>query len=145
MEKATYIQEQMKRIDSAVKIAHRAKEISSEIHDFFQNSQKAVTPKAEDFAEDTFKYFDTNYVQGQLEKLRLSLDDLKKKLIEVKIENDKLLFEGGFLLCIDKKIDDIFLSNTLCLLQADDDNTSRIMDDTITKLTDLKAELEEGL
>ena len=141
MTNETYINEQIKRIDKAIKLAERTRDLSIELRKFSQQTQKNADVKGDDFAEDTLKYFDTSYTQGQIERLHLNLDDLKKKLIEIKIKNDELLFEGGFLLCIDKKIDDIFLSNTLCLMQPNDAKALEVMDDTITKLKELREEL----
>lgn len=141
MGNSAYIEEQLKRIDSAIRKATRARNTALEIQQFSSESKKPETAGKDDFAEDTLKVFDTSYSQGQIETLRLGLNDLKKKLIEIKIANDELLFEGGFLFCIDQIIDDIFLSNTLCLLQANDNNTKSIMDDTIEKLNELRVQV----
>ena len=138
MKSNTYMEEQLSRIDEAIRIAGQVREISAEGRDFFSTDRVDSTSDAEGFAEDTFKYFDTSYLQGQVEKLRLGLAELKKKLIEIKIENDQLLFEGGFLLCIDQVINRIFLSNTLCLLQAEEEQTETVMVDTIEKLEELR-------
>lgn len=142
MENTAYRTGQISRIDAALKLAQQARDISKELHTFSAESRQNTDAKQDDFAEDSLKYFDTSYSQGQVERLRLKLNDLKKQLIEIKVSNDQLLFEGGFLLCIDQKIDDIFLSNTLCLLQASDENAKHVMDDTITKLTELRALVE---
>lgn len=141
MANTEYINEQIKRIDKAIKLAERVRDLSIELRRFSQQSQKSADVKEDDFAEDSLKFFDTSYSQGQIERLHLNLDDLKKKLIEIKIKNDELLFEGGFLLSIDKKIGDIFLSNTLCLMQPNDAKALEVMDDTITKLKELREEL----
>lgn len=142
MEKTAYITEQTRRIDSAIRKAQRARDIALELRQFSAEEQQASDNGEDDFAEDTLKYFDTSFSQGQVEQLRLSLNELKKKLIEIKISNDQLLFEGGFLLFIDQKIGDIFLSNTLCLLQPSDQNALAVMDDTIAKLEELRSMVE---
>lgn len=144
MANTAYIDEQIKRIDKAIKLAERTRDLSIELRRFSQESAKEVDVKGDDFAEDTLKYFDTSFSQGQIERLRLNLNDLKKKLIEIKIKNDELLFEGGFLLCIDQQIDDIFLSNTLCLMKPSDSKALAVMDDTIGKLNELRTMLGEA-
>lgn len=142
MEKTAYINEQIKRIDSAIRKTQRARDIALELRQFSAGDQHGGETPKDSFAEDTLKYFDTSFSQGQVEQLRLCLDDLKKKLIEIKISNDQLLFEGGFLLFLDQKIGDIFLSNTLCLLKPSDQNALAVMDDTIKKLEELRSMVE---
>ncbi|MBE6010192.1 MAG: hypothetical protein E7236_06015 [Lachnospiraceae bacterium] len=144
MTNTAYVEEQIQRIDKAIRLAERTRDLSLELRRFSQESAKDVDVKGDDFAEDTLKYFDTSFSQGQIERLRLNLNDLKKKLIEIKIKNDELLFEGGFLLCIDQKIDDIFLSNTLCLMKPSDAKALAVMDDTIAKLKELRGMLGEA-
>ncbi|MCR5665696.1 MAG: hypothetical protein K6G01_02600 [Eubacterium sp.] len=97
------------------------------------------------FAEDTFMYFDTNDLQGEIQTLRLLIDNLKRTLIDIKTQNDRRLLHGGFISCVDREIAEMFLSTTLCKLQATDKKTITVLDEIIQKIEQLKKDVETSL
>ena len=54
-----------------------------------------------------------------------------------------MLFAGGYLAVIDDTIARIFLKNTLCKLQAQNEKTPFIIEDSIQELVGLQGKLEE--
>ncbi len=141
-----YIVSQIRNVEEAIRIAEKARRTTDAIQDYYSPQETADSEQADAkkaFYRDAFKYFDANDAIRQLESLQLQLGDLKNKLIEIKIANDRLLFAGGYLAFIDEYISRIFLKNTLCKLQAQNEKTPVIIEDSIQELQGLKARLEE--
>lgn len=144
MELKVFIQEEIKRLDQAVHLAQKALKTTVNLQDvYFEAKSSDDATEEEAFTRDTLKYFDANNAIREMELLQLQLGELKSKLIEAKMENDKLLFAGGYLKIIDESIAHIFLKNTLCKLQAEDHHTPDILEETIEEIQNLKEKLQE--
>ena len=87
--------------------------------------------------------FDANDTVVQVARLKLQLTEFKKSMINIKIENDQLMLEGGYLPLIDDSIKEIFLSNTLCRMGAKDAAATEILQESLEKLQKLKTRLQE--
>lgn len=139
-----FINEQIWSTEHAIRLARKAQRTAQDLQDVFDpKPETGEALKTEDFSRDTFKFFDANYAIRDLESLQLQLGDLKTKLIEIKIANDRMLYAGGYLLFVDETISRIFLKNTLCKLKAHDDNTPEVIADAITQLEQMKEKLED--
>ncbi|SDB23915.1 hypothetical protein [Eubacterium oxidoreducens] len=128
-------QQILTKIEEALQVATTAKYNAATLYDVSDT-------RASSFAQDTFMYFDTNDLQGEIQTLRLLIDNLKRILIDIKTHNDHLLLHGGFLPCVDKQIADMFLSTSLCKLLATDQKTVTILDEIIQKINILKKDVE---
>ncbi len=144
MEQMEYIQNQILAVNEAIRLAKKAMKTTEDLQEFFDPSKdsEAVTAQ-EDFSRDMFKYFDASSALRQMEGLQFQLGKLKEQLIKIKIDNDRLLYAGGYLHFIDEAISRIFLKNTLCKLLAQNESTPVIIEDTIGQLKALKAKMEE--
>ena len=139
-----FIAKELQGVEEAIRLAKKARKTTLDLQDFFNPPKDSDHESAlDDFTRDTFKYFDANSAVRQLESLQLQLGDLKEKLIEVKIENDRMLYAGGYLAFIDETIARIFLKNTLCKLLAQNENTPAIIEDSIQELEGLRTRLQE--
>ena len=144
METMEYIQNQILAVEEAIRLARKARKTTEDLQEFFDPPKDSEAPTAqEDFSRDTFKYFDASSALRQMEGLQFQLGELKEQLIKIKIDNDRLLYAGGYLLFIDEAISRIFLKNTLCKLLAQNESTPVIIEDTIGQLKALKTKLEE--
>jgi hypothetical protein len=140
----TYIQEQIARVDQAIALGEKALSTANSIHGLFRQSDSEKTSKVSQsyaFSQDTFKYFDINDAQEQVARLQLQLTEFKKSMIAIKIENDQLLLNGGYLPVIDQKIAGVFLANTLCKLKARDATTTVVISQSVQILQELKEAL----
>ena len=139
-----FINEQIWGTEHAIRLAKKAQRTALGLQDvFFPQPDTGTALQKEDFSKDTFKFFDANSALKELESLQLQLGDLKTKLIEIKIANDRMLYGGGYLLFVDETISRIFLKNTLCKLKAHNETTPAVIDDVISQLEQMKAQLED--
>ncbi len=136
MEENNVLQTMQGKLEEIDKITAAAYKTASSIYAIGQENEKASA-----FAQDTFMYYDMNDMQGLIETLRLFIDNLKRALIELKTYNDRLLLHGGFVKCIDSRITSLFLSTSLCHLQATDRKTIEVLQDVAAQLGSLKEEL----
>ncbi len=147
MDKNTYLNDQIKRLDAAIASGERALLSAKNIHELFFSSgsissDKTVGPDPEvQSIQDTLMFFDANDIQGQFEMLKLQLRDYKRHMVSIKMINDEYLVEGGFLKIIDDSIQEIFLSTTFCKLDAHDEIAAKNIENSIQKLTDLRDKL----
>lgn len=140
MDRTAYLTRQLAEIERAIALGRLAKANAASIHELYSTRDPNTTDDI-DYSEDTFKYFDTNDAQGQVEQLQMQINDLKAQMIRIKTANDQLLLDGGFLPCIDREIADIFLTHTLCRLKARDVQTPAAIEDTVQALCRLRDEM----
>ena len=145
MKESTYLQEQIAALDQAIMTGLRARKTAKGLREFFVTQEKQLGDVSGSFSQDTLKYFDANNAFRELQTLQIQLGEMKKQLIDIKIANDKLLYEGGYLLFIDQAISSIFLKPTLCKLKAQDDNAPKIIDATIEEMQVLQGRLKAML
>lgn len=147
MDRIHYLNDQIRRLDSAIASGERALLSANTIHELFFNTNQVNSDKAADHErdaqniQDTLMYFDANDIQGQFEMMKLQLRDFKRHMASVKIVNDEFLVEGGFLKIIDDTIQEIFLSTKFCKLDPHDEIASSNIRGSIDKLIELKNEL----
>ena len=145
MKESAYLQEQIAALDQAIMTGLRARKTAKGLREFFVTQEKQLGDVSGSFSQDTLKYFDANNAFRELQTLQIQLGEMKKQLIDIKIANDKLLYEGGYLLFIDQAISSIFLKPTLCKLKAQDDNAPKIIDVTIEEMQVLQDRLKAML
>ena len=146
MDNKDYILSQIDRIDTAVTLGENAMKTAASLRGLF--GKQAMEARkghsgSPDFSRDAFMVFDANDTVVQVARLKLQLSEFKQSMITVKIENDKLMLEGGYLPLIDDSIKEIFLSNTLCRMGAKDAAATQVLGESIEKLKVLKTELQE--
>ncbi len=129
-----YYKMQLQNLHDAVNYGKRALEIAKNMQVYYD---EARADKEKETSQDVFRYFDSNDAIEQGEWLQLQIKDLKNKMIEVKMENDKLLLDGGFVRCIDSEITEMFLKNTLCKMKAMDPQTMAVLKETVENLEKL--------
>lgn len=142
MTKETYLNLQRANLDQAIKLGKIALNTAYSIQTLFKNKDVS-NPKDIDFTRDSLKYYDMNDALKQLEWMHLQLKDFKHEMIEIKIANDKMLLEGGFVVSIDRDIAAVFLNHVLCKMDAMDPNTIVAIQDALNTLEQLKKELNE--
>lgn len=140
-----YILSQIDRIDTSITLGDNAMKTASSLRGLF--GRQAMEARkghsgSPDFSRDAFMVFDANDTAVQVARLKLQLSEFKQSMINIKIENDKLMLDGGYLPLIDDKIKDIFLSNTLCRMGAKDAAATDILRESIEKLQELKQGLQ---
>lgn len=146
MTESAYLQAQIKALDEAIMTGLRARKTAKSLRGFFPSQDKEAGELAGgSFSQDTLKYFDANNAFRELQTLQIQLGEMKKQLIDIKIANDRLLYEGGYLLFIDQAISSIFLKPTLCKLKAQDANAPKIIDVTIEEMQILQDRLKAML
>lgn len=144
MDRNNYLSDQIKKLDAAIGSGERALITAKTLHELYFNTTNVSTAKAGEAdrdaqaIEDTLMFFDANDIQGQFEMLNLQLRDFKRHMAKIKIVNDELLVEGGFVKIIDDVIQDIFLSTTFCKLDPHDEVASKNIQSSIDKLTGLR-------
>lgn len=143
MKPEEYARKQIRGISEAITAARNVYKTAEEIRELGSRKNLGPVSEEEDFSRDTFKYFDANDAQGQVEGLRLQILDLKRHLINIKVENDKALLNGEFLFVIDRKIAEIFMDHSLSRLKAVDGRVLEVMKSVIRELTELKDQLTE--
>lgn len=140
MTQELYLNLQLHNIDVAISSAKRALDAARTLQAIFGNKDTDRQDKGS-FTKDALRYFDSNDAIKQIEWLQLQIKDLKNKLIEIKIENDKMLLEGGFVQAVDRDIAYVFVHHRLCKLQGLDPATVVALQDVIKTLEQLKDEL----
>lgn len=135
-----YYKKQLQNLHDAVNYGKRALDIAKSMQLYYDEARK---DEAKEKSQDVFRYFDSNDAIEQGEWLQLQIKDLKNKMIEVKMENDKLLLDGGFVRCIDSEITNMFLKNTLCKMKAMDPRTMEILEETVKALEALFEEVTD--
>lgn len=146
MDNKDYILSQIDRIDTAVTLGENAMKTAASLRGLFGRQtmeQRKGTSGSPDFSRDAFMVFDANDTVVQVARLKLQLTEFKKSMINIKIENDQLMLEGGYLPLIDDSIKEIFLSNTLCRMGAKDAAATEILQESLEKLQKLKTRLQE--
>ncbi len=148
MNRETYINNQLKSMDEALVLGRKALDMAEDIQELYCGPAgqrgEGVSEKTA-FSRDTFRYFDANDAQQDMARLKLQLNGFKQRMIDIKIENDKLLLEGGYLAEIDREISGIFLKNTLCKLQAQDEKTVPVIREAVETLQKLRDSIAEQL
>lgn len=140
MKQETYIRFQLDNINEAISLGKTALDSAKSLQGRFGN-RDTNTEEADSFERDSLKFYDFNDAIKLLEWMPVQLKDFKNQMIEIKIANDKMLLEGGFIPAIDKEIAHIFLSHTLCKMKAMDPTTIEAIQDAINTLEKLKGEL----
>lgn len=140
-----YILSQIDRINTAITLGENAMKTASSLRGLF--GRQAMEARkghsgSPDFSRDAFMVFDANDTAVQVARLKLQLTEFKKSMINIKIENDQLMLEGGYLPLIDDSIKEIFLSNTLCRMGAKDAAATQVLGESVEKLKALKTELQ---
>ena len=148
MDNKDYILSQIDRIETAITLGENAMKTASSLRGLF--GRQAMEARkghsgSPDFSRDAFMVFDANDTVVQVARLKLQLSEFKQSMINIKIENDKLMLEGGYLPLIDDSIKEIFLSNTLCRMGAKDAAATQVLGESVDKLNVLKKELEAML
>lgn len=145
MTQDAYITLQQANIDSAIELARNVLKISTHLHSVCDTADKKEEAKNQDAASayirDSLKYFDFNDAVSGLSGMMPALKDLKKKLIEIKIENDKMLMDGGYRDDIDIAIANVFKNGTLWNLKTIEKETLDTIKETISALESLKGKL----
>lgn len=145
MTESEYLREQIAALDQAIMTGLRARKTARSLRDFFSFRNNAKDNANENFSQDTLKYYDANNALRELQTLQIQLGEMKKQLIDIKIANDRLLYEGGYLLFIDQAISSIFLKPTLCKLKAQDEYAPKIIDVTIEEMQVLQDRMKAML
>ena len=148
MDRETYIRNQIKAMEEALFLGRKALESAEDIQEIFcgpagQRGEGVSEQTA--FSRDTFRYFDANDAQQDMAQLKLQLTAFKQRMIDIKKANDDYLLEGGFIAEIDRVIAAIFLKNTLCKLQAQEEKTVPVIREAVEMLEELKASVEAML
>lgn len=144
MDNKDYILSQMDRIDTAITLGENAMKTAQSLRGLFGRQTMEMRKGhsgSPDFSRDAFMVFDANDTAVQVARMKLQLTEFKKSMINIKIENDQLMLDGGYLRVIDDKIIDIFLSNTLCKMSAKDAAATDVLRESVDKLKALKGEL----
>ncbi len=148
MDWETYIRNQIKAMDEALFLGRKALETAEDIQEIFcgpagQRGEGVSEQTA--FSRDTFRYFDANDAQQDMAQLKLQLTRFKQRMIDIKKANDDFLLEGGFLPEIDREIAGIFLKNTLCKLQAQEEKTVPVLREAVESLQKLRDSIASRL
>lgn len=138
MTQETYMQLQLSNLDTAIELGKSTLESALSLQALNGNN-----PDSDTFSMDSLKYYDFSDALKQLQWMQSRLKDFKNIMIEIKISNDKMLLDGGFIDSIDREIAHVFLSHVLCKMDALDPRTVEAIQDAIQTLEKLKKELSE--
>lgn len=138
MTQETYMQLQLSNLDTAIELGKSTLESALSLQALNGNN-----PDSDTFSMDSLKYYDFSDALKQLQWMQSRLKDFKNIMIEIKISNDKMLLDGGFIASIDREITHVFLSHVLCKMDALDPRTVEAIQDAIQTLEKLKKELSE--
>lgn len=140
MNKETYINLQLANIDHAIDLGNHVIKTSRTLQNMKNKKDEAGGENA--FIQDTMKYFSFNDAAASIEFLPLQLKDFKNQIIEIKIANDKMLLEGGFIPAVDKEIASIFVEGDLGNDRVKISGIADTVENAIVILNRLKGELE---
>ena len=141
MNKETYRNLQLANIDNAISLGENVIKNSRTLHNL---AERKDSKGASAFFQDTMKYFSFSDTAAAIEFLPLLIKDFKNQLIEIKIANDKMLLEGGFLSVIDKEIAEIFLQGAFGQEKISVSAAATAAEEAIEILKRLKTEIEEA-
>lgn len=139
-----YIKKQLANIDSAITSAEELLRASANLHrvcDIAEEKENFRKDDASKFFRDSLMYFSFNSAAAELSHEKERLNDFKEKLIEIKLDNDRMLYEGGYRKDIDDAIANTFLSHTLCKVQVIDEKVLGTVRDAIEMLKKMKEDL----
>lgn len=145
MTQEEYIRKQITNIDSAIASAKELLRASANLHrvcDIADEKKDFRKDEASKFFRDSLMYFSFNSAATELSGEKERLSDFKAKLIEIKIANDRMLFEGGYRKDIDDAIASTFLSHTLCKIQIIDEKVLNTVREAVEMLEKMKADLQ---
>ncbi len=144
MTEQEYLTLQEKNIDKAIALGKDLLRISASLHGVANdaNADTADNDSSSSYMRDAFKYYDFNDSAVALSREPAVLNNFKQSLIDIKIANDNMLFEGGYRKDIDETISRIFLSHTLCKIKLIDKAVLDTVVDALDALEQLKAELD---
>ena len=142
MTREIYTGMQLQNIEEAIEYGKRALDTARGLQ--MNTGMKKDNDPVNSFSEDTLKYFDANEAFKQVECLSLQFRELKSRLIEIKIQNDRLLLDGGFIPSIDHDIADVFLRNVLCRMNPIDPKLPEAVKDVIETLENIKESLQNS-
>lgn len=137
MERNIYKEIQLNSLNQAIKYSEQAIDTAKALQSLFDKDKDS----SDSSMADSLKYFDVNNAFAMVEWLQLQIKDLKSKLIEIKVNNDNMLLEGGFIRSIDEEIASVFLRNVFCKIKAMDENTVTALEDVRNTLINLKEEV----
>ncbi len=129
---------QQANIDHAISLGEKVIRNSRTITEM--KNKKDNSGEASSFLQDSMMYFSFSDTAAALEFLPLLLKDFKNQMIEIKIANDKMLLEGGFVPAVDREIAEIFRPGGLGDTKVD---VSKIADDVEAAIEILKRLKEE--
>lgn len=143
MTQEEYIAKQKANIDQALVSGKELLRASASLHKVCDTADKDATRNDEklNYMRDSLQYFDFSSTAAELASMPDTLNTFKKHLIEIKIDNDKMLYEGGYRKDIDETISRIFLSHTLCKIKIIDKAVLDAVRDALAALDELKASL----
>ena len=144
MTEKEYKELQLANIDSALEAGNHLLEVSRRLHKDFDDAEKKEDTAPVKTMQDTLMYYDFSAVATDISGLPESLRTFKNKLIEIKLANDRMLFEGGYRRDIDEEIARVFLSHKLCKCAIIDEAVIAAVKDGLATLDKLKAALSQG-
>ncbi len=143
MTEKEYVTLQQSNIDKAITLGKELLRVSADLHGVADDANADTTSNdsTSSYMRDAFKYYDFNTSAADLYREPALLNDFKQSLIDIKIANDKMLFEGGYRKDLDEAISRIFLSHTLCKIKLIDEKVLETVVDALETLEKMKAAL----
>ena len=143
MTQEEYIAYQLTNIDKAITTGERLLEVSIRLHRTCDSVDKSESnDPARSYLRDSFMYYDFSDAAAEISGMPELLKEFKNRLISIKIENDKMLLEGGYRKDIDEEIARVFLSHTLCKIAIIDEKVLATVKDALETLHKMKETLE---
>ncbi len=144
MTQEEYLTLQCTNIERSLTLGRELLRVSASLHGVANDAfaEKENNDSAKGYLRDAFQYYSFNDSAVELAREPELLNKFKQSLIDIKIENDKMLFEGGYRKDIDEAISNIFLSHTLCKIRLIDRAVLDTVVDALQVLEKMKSELK---
>ncbi len=143
MTQEEYLALQQQNIETAITLGRSLLRVSAGLHGVAADASEEVSANqaAKGYIRDAFQYYNFNDSAAAISREPALLNQFKQSLIDIKIANDKMLYEGGYRKDVDDAISRIFLSHTLCKIKIIDKAVLDAVVDALGVLEQLKAEL----
>ena len=138
MTQEAYMKCQRDNIEKALKSGRALLRTSRALHKLCDEADAGSSAAKKNYLLDAFQYYDFNTAATELSGMPVTLGEFKRDLIDIKIENDKMLLDGGYRKDVDEMIASVFLSHTLCKIQIIDAAVLGAVQDALDMLETMK-------